>query len=142
MLPSARVVTDAGVHSPLRPMLFRRDARAEPFADADPVALVEFAAHRVRGHRMRHEGFAIAFVMSVAPGGEHDALCGFDVNLAARGFDRRAGDAPVALIDGGDRRAEQDFDAALAQAVEQPRGERIAHHQPRAARVAQPIDAA
>jgi hypothetical protein len=120
-------------------MLFRRDARAEPFADADPVALVEFAAHRVDRCGTRHEGLAILFVVSVASGREHDALSGADVNLAARGFDRRAGDAPVALIDGGDRRVEQNFDAAFAQTVEQPRRERVAHHQPRAARVAQPI---
>ncbi len=120
-------------------MLVRRDPGAELFANRDAVTDVEFARHRVRRHRTRHERFAVALVVPVTAGRQHDALGCFDINFAVCGLDRGAGDPSVLLFDGGNRRVEQDFDSAFAQAVKQPCDQRIAHHQSRAARVTQPV---
>ena len=93
----------------------------------------------MRDRQLVHEFGAQLFVRREPAGRQDHAAPRADGLALVADIDHGAFDAVVSLHQLDQPRIERDRDVAGAQAVEQPRDQRVAHHQPRAAPVAQPI---
>ena len=121
-------------------VLVRRNPCPQPLADGDAVAGIPLMAERMHRHGLRHEGCAELLVVRVASGRQHHAFSRLDQDLLSANDNARAGDPVPIAQDVCNRGLEQDRHLLLLQAVEQPCDQRIAHHEPGAARISQPVE--